>query len=196
MTQGELVQNFYDPNPDVRAAAYQELFRVYGEQGPVLGLIYQNYVRDYYNENVTLRGMKAPISQRNLVNDVPDEVVDTLLQVTKENSHVFHRFFQLKAKWLKVDKLRRYDIYAPVAADNDTSYDFNEAAQMVLDAYTEFDPELAEYAKRVLDKNHIDSEVRKGKMAGAYSSRRRPCHHTLYPDELYRQTARCRHPGT
>ncbi len=169
LTQGELLQNVYSSNPDVRAAAYQELFRVYGSEGPVLGLIYQNYVRDYGNEHVKLRGMQKPISYRNLVNDVPDEIVQSLLDVARNNAHVFHRFFKLKAKWLKMDKLRRYDIYAPVAADNDTTYDFNKAAHMVLDAFTNFDPAMAGLAQNVLDENHIDSEVRKGKMSGAYN---------------------------
>lgn len=169
LTQGELLQNVHSAKPDVRAAAYQELFRVYGDAGPVLGLIYQNYVRDYVNEHVKIRGMKSPIAFRNLVNDVPDEVVNSLLDVTKKNAHIFHRFFKLKAKWLKLDKLRRYDIYAPVAADNDVKYEFNNAAHMVLDAFKEFDPTIAKLAQRVLDEKHIDSEVRKGKMSGAYN---------------------------
>lgn len=169
LTQGELLQNVYSADPDVRAATYQELFRVYGKEGPVLGLIYQNYVRDYGNEHVKIRGMKSPISFRNLANDVPDVVVASLLEVAKENAHIFHRFFRLKAKWLKMDKLRRYDIYAPVAADTAVTYEFNNAAQMVLRAFNDFDPTISKLARRVLDENHIDSEVRKGKMSGAYN---------------------------
>ncbi|MCB2179891.1 M3 family oligoendopeptidase [bacterium] len=169
LTQGELLQNVRSADPEVRAATYQELFRVYGDQGSVLGLIYQNYVRDYVNEHVKVRGMKSPIAFRNLVNDVPDEVVESLLEVAKQNAHIFHRFFKLKAKWLKMDKLRRYDIYAPVAADNEVTYEFNNAAHMVLNAFQEFDPTISKLAQRVLDEKHIDSEVRKGKMSGAYN---------------------------
>ncbi|MEJ2758209.1 MAG: M3 family oligoendopeptidase [Anaerolineales bacterium] len=169
LTQGELLQNVYSADPDIRSAAYQELFNVYGNEGPVLGLIYQNYVRDYVNENVKLRGMKSPIAYRNLTNDIPDEIVESLLDVARKNAHVFHRFFKLKAKWLKMDKLRRYDIYAPVGSENNVSYEFDKAAHMVLSAFTEFNPDMAKLAQRVLDENHMDSEVRKGKMSGAYN---------------------------
>ncbi len=169
LTQSELLQNVYSPDPDLRASAYQELFRVYGNEGSILGLLYQNYARDYVNENVKIRGMAAPISHRNLVNDVPDDVVEALLESARKNAHIFHRFFNLKAKWLKLDKLRRYDIYAPVAADTDKKYSFNEAAHMVLEAFTEFEPKISKLAQRVLDQNHIDSDVRKGKMGGAYN---------------------------
>jgi len=169
MTQSELMQNVFSSDSTLRAAAYQELFRVYGQEGSILGLLYQNYARDYVNENVKIRGMQSPISHRNLVNDVPDDVVETLLDVAKQNTHIFHRFFRLKAKWLKMDTLRRYDVYAPVASDTTKTFSFNDAAQMVLQAFSDFDPEFSNLAQRVLDQHHLDSEVRKGKMGGAYN---------------------------
>jgi oligoendopeptidase F len=159
----------YGPDPDVRARAYQELYKVYGDDGAILGQIYQNIVRDYHNENVGFRSFEDTISVRNLINDVPNEVVDTLLEVSEKNSVLFHRFFKLKAKWLKVDKLRRYDIYAPVGASSEKEYEFGKAAQMVLESFEEFDTQIAEMAQRVLDEEHIDSEVRKGKMGGAFN---------------------------
>ena len=167
LTRGELMTLVYRPEPELRAAAYQELYRVFGEHGPVLGQIYQTIVRDYGNENVKLRSFKAPISARNLVNDVPDEVVDVLLNVSQKNAPLVQRFFKLKAKLLGVEKIRRYDIYAPVAEASKT-YDFDYAANITFDAFKDFDPKLAKLAKRVFDDNHIDSEVRKGKDTGAF----------------------------
>jgi oligoendopeptidase F len=163
LTQGELLPLIYGPDADLRKRAYQKLFEVYGADGTILGQIYQAFVRDFYNENVGMRKFKNTMAVRNLINDVPDEVVDALLKVGKKNAVVFQRYFKLKAKWLKVDKLSRYDIYAPVAA-SDKKYSFNEAAQMVFDAFREFDPKVAELAQQVLDEQHLDSEVRKGKM--------------------------------
>ena len=168
LTQGELLRLVQGPDADLRKRAYQELFRVYGEDGTILGQIYQAFIRDFFNENVSMRKFSSTISVRNLINDVPDDVVDTLLEVGKKNATVFQRFFKLKAKWLKTDKLRRYDIYAPVAG-SDKEYTFNDAVHLVLDAFNAFDPKIAKLAKRVLDESHIDSEVRKGKMGGAYS---------------------------
>jgi len=101
------------------------------------------------------------------VNDIPDAVVETLLNVAQRNTGVFQRFFQLKARWLGVDRLRRYDIYAPVAAAN-KEYDFSQAAGMVLDSFGKFHPRLAELAERVFAEGHLDSEVRRGKRGGAF----------------------------
>ncbi len=167
MTRGEISALFKEDDPDIRARAYQELFRVYQQDAPILGQIYQAIARDWRNENLNLRGFKKPISVRNLVNDIPDEVVETLLDVTKKNAKHFHRFFQLKAKRLGMEKLRRYDIYAPVEK-SDKKYQFNQAADIVLDSFYEFEPKFGDMAKKILDENHVDSEVRKGKMSGAF----------------------------
>jgi len=167
LTRGELMVYVRTADPDLRAKAYQELYRVYGNDAPILGQIYQTLVRNWRNEKVNLRGFAQPISARNLANDIPDEVVDTLLEVCQRNSSIFQRYFKLKARWLGMDRLRRYDIYAPVV-QADKQYSFGQAAGMVLDSFREFDPEIAELAQRVFDQKHLDSEVRKGKIGGAF----------------------------
>ncbi len=167
MTRGELMTYARCGDADLRAAAYQELYRVYAEDGPILGQMYQTRVRDWGNENINLRKFASPISARNLGNDIPDEAVDTLLDVCEKNSNVFQRYFKLKAKHLGVEKLRRYDVYAPVV-QSDKTYDFGKAADMVMDSFASFSPELATLAQRVFDDEHLDSEVRKGKRGGAF----------------------------
>jgi oligoendopeptidase F len=167
LSRGELQVYYRDPDPVLREAAYKELYRVYDADGPILGQIYQSILRDWRSEGVDLRGYSEPIALRNLANDIPDDVVDTLLEICRKNAPLFHRFFQLKARWLGVDRLRRYDIYAPVAK-SEKRYSYNDAVAMVLESFQQFDPSMAELVQRVFDQNHIDSEVRKGKRSGAF----------------------------
>ena len=173
LTRGELMVYVQQHDPDLRAAAYQELYRVYGEDGGILGMMYQNLVRDWRNENVDLRNFASPMSVRNLGNDVPDEVVDTLLDVSRENISIFQRYFRLKARWLGMERIRRYDVYAPVVKSEKT-YEYPEAVGMVLESFDEFHPNIAALAKRVFDDQHLDSEVRKGKMSGAFCASVQP----------------------
>jgi len=167
LTRGQMMPYVQGPDPDLRAAAYQEIYRVYGEAGPILGQMYQTRVRDWRNENLTLRKFSSPIAVRNLGNDIPDKAVDALLDVARKNAGIFQRYFKMKAKVLGMDKLRRYDIYAPVVQAEKT-FEFGEAAQMVLDSFADFDPKIAEMARRVFEEDHLDSEVRKGKRDGAF----------------------------
>jgi oligoendopeptidase F len=174
LTRGELSAYWRDPNPDLRAAAYEEFLHVYGDDAPILGQIYQALVRDWRSEQVRLRGYDSPIAVRNLANHIPDDVVNTLLAVCQDNANLFQRFFRLKARWLRIPQLRRYDIYAPVAS-SETRYDFAEAVDLVLASYHEFEPEMARLARRIFDEQHLDSEIRKGKRSGAFCA-------TITPD--------------
>ena len=167
LTRGQLMVHVRSSDPDLRAAAYQELYKVFGDDGPILGQVYQTLVRDWHNEQVQMRKYKTPISARNLANDIPDTIVDTLIEVCQENAPVYQRFFQLKAKLLGMEKLRRYDIYAPLA-EAEKSYTFDSGVGMVLDSFQQFDPRVAGLAKRVFDEGHLDSQVRKGKRDGAF----------------------------
>lgn len=167
LTRGELMMYVRQSDPALRAQAYQSLYKVYGDDGPILGQMYQTRARDWHIEQVTLRKFESPIAARNLGNDIPDKVVDTLLDVAQKNNAIFQRFFQLKARWLGMDRLRRYDIYAPVAKSS-IKYPFTKAAKLVFESFKQFDPQFAKLADRVLAQNHLDSEIRKGKRDGAF----------------------------
>jgi oligoendopeptidase F len=167
MTRDELTTYYYNASSKIRKAAYQELYRVYGENSTVLAQIYSHRVRDWHTEGIELRGYSSPISARNLGNDLPDEVVDTLLSVCRKNASLFHRYFLLKAKYLGTEKLHRYDIYAPLTKA-DKKYDFTYAKQLVLDTFHEFSPRMADLAQRVFDRQHLDSEIRPGKRGGGF----------------------------
>ena len=167
LTRGQLSVYARHHDAGLRSRAYQELYRVYGADGPILGQMYQALVNDWRNENLSLRGFESSIGVRNLANDIPDEVVDTLLGVCRRNAPLFQRFFKLKARRLGMEKLRRYDIYAPVAK-SDRQFAFGEACDLVMGSFEAFDPQLAELAARVFSEQHIDSEVRQGKRSGAF----------------------------
>jgi oligoendopeptidase F len=167
LTRAELSKYIQGPSPELREAAYRELNRVYTQDGPVLGQIYIHRVRDWRSENLTLRHFESPIAVRNLINDIPGPVVDILLDVCQRNADVFQHYFRLKASWLGMDKLRRFDLYAPMNAA-DKTYPFPQAVDMVLDSLASFAPVLAEHARRVFAERHIDSGIRPGKDSGAF----------------------------
>jgi oligoendopeptidase F len=167
LTYEELTVYYRDQDPAMRAAAYQSLFDVYSKDAPILGQIYQFRVRDWYSENVQLRKFETPLAVRNLANDIPDDVVDILLEVCRKNTPLFQRYFRLKARWLGMEKLRRYDIYGPVVK-TENQYEYADAVELVLSSFRRFSPQIADLAERVFSDHHLDSEVRKGKQGGAF----------------------------
>jgi oligoendopeptidase F len=167
LSRSEISAHFYSPDPGVRATAYREVHRVYAADAKILGQIYVNRVRDWASENLEMRGFDSPVSVRNMANDIPDEAVEVLLDVCSESASIFRRYFRLKAEWLGMEKLRRYDLYAPLAA-SDRRIPYDEAVDMVLSTLDAFHPTVGDHARRVFDDDHIDSELRKGKKGGAF----------------------------
>ncbi len=167
LTRDQLVANVYSPDPDLREATYRELFRGFESEATLLGQIYIHRLRDWYSENVQLRGFTSPIAVRNMANDIPDEAVETLLEVVREKSSIYQRYFRLKAELLGMKRLRRYDVYAPLAGSQ-KEIPYSEGVGLVLDTFASFHPEVAARAERVFAEGHIDSAIRKGKKGGAF----------------------------
>ncbi len=192
LTRDALMSYVHSPQPELRAAAYQELYRVYERESSILAQIYVNRVRDWHNEQVTLRKYSSPVAVRNVSNDIPDAAVEALLQVSRANVGIFQRYFKLKAGWIGQERLRRYDIYAPLAS-SDRQVDYGNAVETVLDTFEHFHPEIARQAARVFSENHIDSEVRKGKRGGAFCATVLP---SITPYVLMNYTGKIRDVAT
>lgn len=167
ITRDQVSALYRHPSPDTRAAAYQELFRVYEENSAVLAQMYNHRVRDWHSESLLLRHYPTAISARNLANDIPDNVVDVLLGVCADNNDLFQRYFKLKAGWLGVSQLRRYDIYAPLTTA-DKTFEYAQAVELIMDSLRRFSPAVADMAWRIVADNHIDAEIRPGKRGGAF----------------------------
>jgi oligoendopeptidase F len=155
-----------------REAAYKSLLEVYKKNSGVLGEIYQNRIIEWRDECLNMRGFESPISVTNTQNNLDDTTVDTLLGVCKRNSKVFQEYFKQKAKMLGVKKLQRYHLYAPltIKASHQKRFTYGEAVDTVLQTFEDFDPKFKELAERIFNEQHIDSEIRKSKIGGAFCS--------------------------
>ena len=153
-----------------REAAYKALLSKFSNNKGVLGEIYQNIVLNWKDEGIEIRGYPSPISMRNIGNDVGEKTINSLLRVCKINAPVFQKFFLQKAKMLKVKKLRRYDLYAPITKIKEKNYPYDKSVKLVLESLSKFSPKLSEFAKKIFEQNHIDSTVRTGKRDGAFCS--------------------------
>ena len=171
MTREELTNYVRSTNSKIRERAYKTILTKYTENKGVIGEIYQNIVLNWKDEGIEIRGYKSPISMRNIGNDVDDKTIESLLLVCRKNSHVFQNFFVQKAKMLNMKKLRRYDLYAPAAANiKEKNYSYNKSVKLVFESLGKFSPTLEEYARKIFNEDHIDSSVRQGKRDGAFCS--------------------------
>ena len=73
---------------------------------------------------------------------------------------------------LKLKKLERYHLYPPLIKKGmiQKRYTYEQAVNIVLNVFESFDPKFRDYAEIVFNKNHVDAEIRKEKMSGAFCS--------------------------
>ena len=170
LTREEVTNLVRSKDARIRKNAYSTILVKYAKNKGVIGEIYQNIVRNWQDEGIEIRGYRSPISVRNIANDVDDKTVESLLIACKKNAPTFHKFFAQKAKMLKMKKLSRYDLYAPVTSTEEKKYTYDKSVKLVLESLSKFSPRLEGFAKNVLVEDHIDSKIRHGKRDGAFCS--------------------------
>ncbi len=135
-----------------------------------------------------LRRYPSWLAARNLANEASDESVQALIEAVRGRYEIPRRWYRLKAKLLGVDRLADYDRMASVSED-EVSFPFARAREIVLDCYSSFSPELGSVAERFFTDHRIDAPVRPAKRGGAFCASGVP---SVEPYVLLNYTARRR----
>lgn len=116
------------------------------------------------------RKFESPISSRNVNNLIEDDVVDALITTVKKNySATAHRYYAYKAKLFGKDALDYWDRNAPLPMESDEHILWDEAVEIVLDAYKSFSPKLADLGASFFANSWIDVPPAAGKDSGAFA---------------------------
>ena len=152
-----------------REAAARELARVFGDNIKIFSRAHNTLAKE---KEIIDRWRKMPSAQagRHLSNDVEPEVVEALRNaVVKAYPKLSHRYYELKRKWLGLEKLQVWDRNAPLPMEDDRVVNWSEAKDTVMNAYNGFDPRMGSLAEPFFSKGWIDAEVKPGKAPGAFA---------------------------
>lgn len=175
MTEEEVRSYRQHTDRSIREEAYRSLRRVYNtKQNQIaLGNIYTTIVKDWSSE-IQMRGYGANVmAQRNLSEEMDDEVVDMLLTEVEKAYPLYARFLRAKAKMLSLESdFTVWDTGAPLGSV-DKDFSFEEAYDLHLSVMKDFDSDFYEYSKRMIEEERIDALPRAGKRGGAFASYRK-----------------------
>lgn len=135
-----------------------------------------------------LRSYPHWLAARNLANEASDQSVQALIEAVRGRYEIARRWYRLKARLLGVERLSDYDRMAAVTED-EVTFPFAQAREVVLDCYSSFSGELGALAKRFFDERRIDAPVRPAKRGGAFCASAVP---GVFPYVLLNYTARRR----
>ncbi|MDP2493815.1 M3 family oligoendopeptidase [Shimia thalassica] len=152
-----------------REMASRELARVFQENIKIFSRVHNTAAKE---KEIVDRWRNMPTAQtgRHLSNDVEPEVVEALRDaVVAAYPKLSHRYYELKRKWLGLDRMQVWDRNAPLPMEDTKTVDWPTARKMVMDAYSAFDPRMGELAEPFFDKGWIDAAVKPGKAPGAFA---------------------------
>jgi oligoendopeptidase F len=152
-------------NGELRKQAMKLFLERFQDDAIVLTEVYNLVVRDYDTES-RLRRFPRPISMMNFANEVSDEIVDRLIEVTNEKTEILRRYYDWKSKILG-ERLTLADIYAPIS-NKKKEFSFEEAKDIILESYYAFDEKAGSVVESFFKEERIDLYPRKGKISGAY----------------------------
>ena len=166
----EGILNFLsEPDRAKREAAARELARVFAENIRIFARVHNTLAKEKEIED-RWRKMPSPQAGRHLANHVEPEVVEALRNaVVAAYPKLSHRYYELKRKWLGLDKLQVWDRNAPLPMEETKTVQWGDAQALVMDAYSDFAPEMAEIAQPFFTKGWIDAGVKPGKAPGAFA---------------------------
>jgi oligoendopeptidase F len=158
-----------DPDETIRKDASDALARTFKAHLRTFTLITNTLAKDKEISD-RWRGFEDVADARHLANRVEREVVDALVSAVREAyPRLSHRYYALKARWFGKDQLDHWDRNAPLPKVEQRTIAWDEARDMVLTAYSDFSPRMADIARRFFDESWIDAPTRPGKAPGAFA---------------------------
>eukprot|EP00921_Rhytidocystis_pertsovi_P017383 GHVQ01027342.1.p1 GENE.GHVQ01027342.1~~GHVQ01027342.1.p1 ORF type:complete len:781 (+),score=119.78 GHVQ01027342.1:229-2571(+) len=133
-----------------------------------------NMVTGSWHIEMRERNYKTLRSSRNLSNNVPDDVVDSLLlAVRTDGVELSKRYYKLKKNVLMATQgLKEFtwaDRNAPINLGKGSKiYSWEEAKDIVRSGYKKFSPTMADMFDRMVDEERIDMPAVDGKRSGAF----------------------------
>ncbi|MFQ1792039.1 M3 family oligoendopeptidase [Aeromonas veronii] len=97
--------------------------------------------------------------------------LDALMSETWRARGLGQRVLGLMAERLGLDDLGPEDLFAPPPASSSRDIPFDEAIELIADAFSRFDPEMGAFARMMAEKGWIDAAPTPNRRTGAYCTK-------------------------
>jgi len=178
LTSQQIFDLMSSDDEKVRKDAAKAVGKTFEENSKLFAFITNTLAKDKAIDD-EWRGFAKPIAARNLSNFIEDETVELLVKTVRKNyAKISHRYYKIKAKILGKKQLNYWDRNAPLSKKENQITSWNDAKNLVLEAYAEFSPQMQKIGTEFFKKNWIDAKTRPGKDSGAFSH---PCVPSVHP---------------
>ena len=121
LTDVNYVPTLMKPQRNVRRAAFNCLYKTYGQFGNTFATMYEGYVKEK-KTLAKLSNFKSSLEASTFHDEVTPVIYNNLIKSVRKSLPVIHDYYELKREVLGLDKLHLYDVYAPLIGECETKY--------------------------------------------------------------------------
>lgn len=191
-TEEQVLTDLYHEDREVRKLAASEMTQGLQANSHILTHIFNTLAADKMITD-RLRKHSSWVSSMNLDNELRDTTVDTLIDAVTSRYDIVNRYYKIKGENLGIDQLEDYDRYAPLPSLPSKKVEWDSCKDIVLTAFAEFSPEIADIASDFFTKKWIDAPLRQAKRGGAFAH---PCVPEVHPYVMVNYTGNIRDVST
>lgn len=157
-------------NRNLRQSAYSQYMAEYDAHRNTVAATYSASIKkDIFLARA--RGYESTQQMYLFPDQVPLSVYDNLIKVVTENISTLHRYYELRRKLLKLDKLESYDHSVPLVGDLTMRYSYEEGCNVIIESLAPLGDEYTTVlSEGLLNKRWVDRYENQGKRSGAYQS--------------------------
>ena len=152
----------------VRKEAFVTLYKTYKQ----FINTFASTIKGNINENITISRIKkynSTIEWCLYADELDTSIYNNLIDTVNNNLDILFKYYDLKKNILSLDELHLYDIYTPIVADYDKTYDFESAKETVLKALSILGNDYTSVLKQGIKDRWIDVYPTRSKRTGGYS---------------------------
>ena len=168
VTHGRYVTLLQSQDREVRKAAFEALYGMYGKYRNTLAATYRANVKQAVFFAKT-RKYESDLEAALSGSHIPVTVYKNLIEVVHAFLPQMYRYVELRRKMLKVSELHMYDLYVPVVQSAEQKIPFEQAKKMVLAGLKPMGEEYRKLLEEGFSSRWIDIYENQGKRSGAYS---------------------------
>ena len=170
LTDTNYVPTLMKPERNVRRAAFNCLYKTYGQFANTFATMYEGYVKERRTLS-KLSNFKSSLDASTFRDEVTPVIYNSLIKSVRRSLPIMHDYYELKRDVLGLDRLHMYDVYAPLIGECESKYSYEEAVEEVLETVKIFGEEYhSTLTAGLKEKGWVDVYPSKGKRGGAFSA--------------------------
>lgn len=168
LTHSNYINFQTDTNRQIRKESFEKMHKTYSNYINTFASTYYGHVKAK-EKLAKMRKFESNLNEELFGDDVDTKVYDTLIESVHEYIPALSKYMDIKKKYLKIDEIHNYDLYAQLFDKDETKYTYEEAKEIITNALKPMGEDYSKILEKGFADRWIDVYPQNGKKAGAYS---------------------------